>query len=354
MDWLVVLMPFLTLALLTLYRFVGCSFHGGPPTPGCDPPGEGDEIVPRAYEETVLPHPNLESYWPLGGTALFVVDVDPGGTPHPGVQDRAVLPAVPVLFSPATPDPPILDPNAPGLLESAPARPALRVHGGYARVPFTVELNSPGTASDPTLPDFSVEAWVRPEWPVDEVPGFRTVVASRDEFPDGAITRRQGYVLYAGPKVAEEPGDPDIDLTAYYWQVWVGDGAIWRMLKGPRVFDPVTPSQQTVYLAATFRRRTVEGDHELALWINDQVVTKLVATFEPNRAKPLYIGIGAPERPVPDPPAPGEPHRPDPLPPANEGPLFPFHGRIQEAAVYRTWLFTSCVRRRLLDASLTP
>lgn len=361
MDWLTVVTPLAGLVLLALYRFVGCSFEPGVATAGCDPPDEDDEIVARPYETTVLLHPAVESYWPLGGTPVFAVDADPAGPPHPGLQDRAVLAAVPALLSPATPDPPILDPNAPGLLESNPARPSLRVHGGYVQVPYEEALNSPGDPTDPDYrPDFTIEAWVRPEWPVGEVPAFRCVVASRDEFPDGAIVRRRGYVLYAGPWLGA-PGDPDDpsvdpvpDLTTYYWQAWVGNGTEWRMLKGPRVFDPTTPQQETVYLAAGLVKRDATGDHELFLWVNDQKSSRIVTTYAPNRARPFYIGIGAPERPVPAPAAPGEPRRPDPFPPANEGPLFPFHGRLQEVTAYRDDLAESCVTRRLLDGVLPP
>jgi hypothetical protein len=182
------------------------------------------------------------------------------------------------------------------------------VDGGHVSVRYNAVLNPPADTS------FSVEAWVHPEWSADETDLFRCVVASRED--TGA--NKHGYILYAGPVL-----DPTTFATtdpAMHWQAWVGDGTTWLMLVGP----PVEVGQ-TTYLLLTFDGQDPDKPLTLdAITANTDMSTyarwvRSNTDYSPNpeaAARPLYIGMGAPE-----------------IPPTGT-PLYPFLGRLQEIAFY--------------------
>jgi hypothetical protein len=185
---------------------------------------------------------------------------------------------------------------------------SVSVDGGHVSVRYNAALNPPADTT------FSVEAWVLPEWSTSETDLFRCVVASRED--TGAT--KHGYILYAGPVL-----DPTTFATtdpAMHWQAWVGDGTTWRMLVGPLV-----EVGQTTYLLLTFDGQDPGKPLTLdAINANTDMSTyarfvRSNTDYSPNpeeAAKPLYIGMGAPEI----------------LPPGS--PLFPFLGRLQEIAFY--------------------
>ena len=153
-----------------------------------------------------------------------------------------------------------------------------------------------------------------PEWRAGETDLFRCVVASRED--TGA--NKHGYILYAGPIL-----DPTTFATidpAMHWQAWVGDGTTWLMLVGP----PVEVGQ-TTYLLLTFDGQDPDKPLTLdAITANTDMSTyaqfvRSNTDYSPNpedAAKPLYIGMGAPEI----------------LPP--DSPRYPFLGHLQEIAFY--------------------
>ena len=189
----------------------------------------------------------------------------------------------------------------------------MRVNGGYVSVPFSAVLNPPADKQ------FSVEAWVHPEWSADEIDLFRCVVASRED--TGAS--KHGYILYAGPVL--DPTTFAITESAPHWQAWVGDGTTWQMLVGPAV-----DVGQTTYLLLTYAGGTQALTLD-AMNANTDMNTyarsvRSGTIYSPNpaaAAKPLYIGMGAPEI----------------APPGS--PRYPFLGSLQEIAFYDTALTTS-------------
>lgn len=292
-DWLLLALVSLSVtAVLTCFRFTGCTldFDSVGPQPA---PEYGETIKAEAI-----------AYWRLGEPARTGPGdqaKDEKGANHGEYRSTALVAGV---QSPATATPPVLQAGQPGLLAAAPSQTSVRVDGGHVSVPFSAVLNPPADAQ------FSVEAWVHPEWDAGEPDLFRCVVASRED--TGA--QKHGYILYAGPVL-----DPTTFVTtdpSQRWQAWVGDGTTWRMLVG----SPVEVGQ-TTYLLLTYERAT--QTLTLDAIVNPCPETSppprlsMVAVYSPNPDKPLYIGMGATEIVVP----PGQP-------------LYPFLGRLQEIAFY--------------------
>jgi hypothetical protein len=161
-----------------------------------------------------------------------------------------------------------------------------------------------------------VEAWVHPEWSAQEEDRFRCVVASRED--TGAD--KFGYILYAGPIL-----DPTTFVTtdpAMRWQAWVGNGSTWLTLVGPRV-----EVGQTTYLLLTYdggsQTLTLDAISEAtdlgtyAQWVRPSTG---YGRNPAAAARPLYIGMGAPEM----------------VPPGS--PMYPFLGSLQEVAFYNAAL----------------
>ncbi len=295
LDAIVLVAPVALLALVLLFRFVGCAFDSSGLLDGSG----------WDYDGTLLAHPSLVSYWRLG-EAVGPTATDEKAV-NPGTYETVTL-AVDGN-SPATASPPVLNFGAVGLIVSDPARTSLQVDGGFVSVPFNATLN---TAA------FAIEAWVFPEWAAADPLFFRAVLASRDA-PAGVV---QGFNLYAGRNSG------DMADTNIYWQVWLGGGgADWQRLLGP-----VVELGQATHLAATYDGAT------LKLYVNgseDETGTpdaQMAAAYTPNAAQPLFIGMGAPEL---------------------ADPRFPFKGRIQEVAVYNAALSATDIDNHVVAGSTT-
>jgi hypothetical protein len=336
-DWYFLLTPLAVLAVLLLFRFIGCSSFGASddaaietkpgPTPTADP-------VPD-YPGTVLKD-NPVSYWRL--QEKHSAEPSPGATanntPVTGGQAKDEKGNNPGTYKavkvqpPAPPPPP---PPAPNLTDSPPApgtitlestgllelpgaqSTSLFVDGGYVEVPFSNSL---------LLNSFTFEALVRPEWdPNDpkESGRYRTVIAHNalDVPAPPATPKLFGFGLFAGPVPGTAGGFP-------VWQIWLADGTKFTPIKDPiRDFTPVDFSTVN-YLAVTYDApskklnmyvyvRGINLDSGVAHPVND-----VTADFSPAVGKSLLIGM----------------HRP-PAPSAI--PLYhPFKGRIQEVAIYNT------------------
>jgi hypothetical protein len=312
-SWPLALTPLVLLVLLSVIRFVGCKFDSSGTGTG-PPPGLA------TYGDVVLADPNLVSFWRLGepaGTAAGATAVDEKAA-HDGTYRTFNLPANAALMSPATAHPPTLAAGQGSLVFP---QTSVRVDGGYVEVGFAAALNPP---------QFTIEAIVLPEWNPAETGVFRCVLASREETTVAPI-RRHGYILYAGPTL--DPVTAVIVDPTVRWQVWVGTGAnnaLWQWLVGPAVEAGPT------YLAATCDGATLKlfvANEQMDL---DTPGVQMGVTYSPNPGKPLYIGMGAPDRAVPVP-----------------GPLYPFKGRLQEVAVYDAVLPDEAFFSRLVAASLT-
>jgi hypothetical protein len=288
-GWLLGLAPLTLWLALALIRFTGCKFDSS----GL---GFGDGPELASYSDTILAEPDLVAYWRLAeATCEVATQATDEKSAHPGAYRALALPADDLLLSPA----------APGLLECGQEGPfggaAVRVDGGYVHVPFAAALNPA---------EFSVEAWVRPEWPASEMGVFHCVAASREDTGVGGTKR--GFILYAGP-VLDLPTSAEVVDSTLHWQAWVGDGTSWQAVVST---TPVVAEQAT-YLCATYDGTTLTlfaANESMDL---DAPPATASVEYHENPGQPLYIGMGAPERDVPDP-----------------GPLYPFRGQIQDVAVY--------------------
>lgn len=296
-DPVLLVSPIALLAAVLLVRFSGCTFDTSGLGTGWNYPG------------TVMSHPDLVAYWRLGEFAGTVAN-DLGIGPNDGTFTSEGLAEAPQ--SAAAPGTIML--GAVGLIASDAAHTSINVNGGYVEVPFVAALNPA---------QFSAEAWVAAEWAATDVltdgrPPFRAVLSAR-EVVSGET---RGFTIYAGPD-SSTPADDTV-----YWQAWVGDGgANWQILLGP----PVDLDQQT-HLAITYDGTTLQ------LFVNgseDETGTpdaEMTVGFSPNTGSPLYIGMGAPEA---------------------ADPLFPFHGRIQEVALYAAALTAVVIDRDRVMPGMT-
>ena len=224
----------------------------------------------------------------MAGTGPGDTAKDEKGLQDGTYQSTALMAAV---QSPPTSDPPILLAGQTGLLTNFPPDSSVKVNGGHVSVRYNAALNPPADQA------FSVEAWVHPEWSTDETDLFRCVVASRED----TGTNKHGYIIYAGPVL-----DPTTFATtdpAMHWQAWVGDGTTWLMLVGP----PVEVGQNT-YLLLTYDGRdpdkplTLDAISAVTNMSTYERVVRFDTVYSPNpaeAARPVYIGMGAPETPGP-------------------------------------------------------
>lgn len=164
-------------------------------------------------------------------------------------------------------------------------------NGGFVQVGFDSRLN-PATS-------FSVEAWVQPEWKLDETGMVRIVVASDDS------NNFMGYQLHA---TAEN-----------HWAASVGTGKQFVIAK-PDAMNPPTVTPGVVnYLVATFDSTT----NKVTIFVNGswsaEAPIPMGQTFAPAvTPTPLSIAMGDTG--------------------AGMKPQSPFNGEIQDVAVYKAVL----------------
>ena len=341
-EWYFLATPVAVLAVLLLFRFIGCSSFGTSPADDAaveTKPGPGGDPV-ADYAGTVLKD-NPVSYWrfqekhsaepPTGPTVPNTVTAggtakDEKGTNNGTYKSVKVQPPAPpppppapnLSDSPAAPG--LLSLEAPGLLElPGQQSTSLRIDGGYVEVPFSNSL---------LLNSFTIEALARPEWdPNDpaESGRYRTVFAFNTITipPAPATSTAFGFGLFAGPVPGMTGGAP-------VWQVWLADGTTFKPIQDagspgnpPRPFTPVDFTK-TNYLAITYDAPTkklnfyvyvrgIDLDSGIAHPVKDTTASYSPVT---DSTKSLLIGM----------------HRP---PVGSAMPVYhPFKGRIQEVAIY--------------------
>jgi Concanavalin A-like lectin/glucanases superfamily len=325
---LVVLLPIILLATVGLLCFVGC---------GLDVAGMALPAFTQYSDTTVLANSAVVAYWPLGESADNVPAID--RAPHPAngqYIDQVTLPAIypwPAYSVANTPNPDVQSAAAPGSIAFAqpgivagdaiqPANdptqvtPCLVVNGCYVNVPFKSKINPPTS--------FTVEAWVRVDWQMNDENAWRFVLDARDFDPC------KGFAILA----RADDNQPDV----YHWQAIIGNGGngtagfSTATSDDPAITlnDPSLPSGITYYLAATY-----DGPSQtLILYVDGEQRGPKVnpVTYVPNTAQPLWIGAGAPYVPL----------RPQP-PGVVASPLFPFNGAIQDVAIYKAALASDVI-----------
>ncbi len=312
---LVVLLPLMLLGIVGMLCFVGC---------GLNTHGTADPF--SSYSATtVMLNPAIIAYWPLretsdtepaaelisGNTGNYI---DPNTAPplYPWLAFAVQNPPNPDVLSAAAPGDIAF--QQPGLLQGDAVSPdtpdvlfpCVVVNGCYVEVPWNMKFVPQGS--------FTVEAWVRVGWSDTDPDAWRFVLDMRDLNPG------KGFALFA-KNDDDQPGK-------YRWAAIIGNGS-----SGSAGFD-IIPSEELlvtlsgmgttpdpVYLALTFNSAT----NTATLFVDgEQQGTATSISYLPNTAQPLWIGAGAPfvtRRPNQSADQPGSP-------------LFPFHGAIQDVAIY--------------------
>jgi hypothetical protein len=204
------------------------------------------------------------------------------------------------------------------MLEWGPANTSMETHGGFMEIPSSATL---GPAQ------FTLEAVVRPMWsPSGNLGRYYCVL----EFGAPAGKKTRGYALYAGPQDASSPATLQ---TPYRWQLWLGDGTNFKQVTDPSRPPALVEFDKTNYLAVTFDGAKVRlFTYFPGKAIEEVLAVDAAAAYSPSTGLgvPFFIGLGLKLFP-PFPPA---------TPPPPLAQRYPFFGRMQEVALYRTALGT--------------
>jgi hypothetical protein len=300
-EWYFLLAPFAVLAVLLLFRFVGCAqiLELDEYQTADTPSGEPD------YFSTLWQEAALVSYWRLHEThseepGTPTVDNTPvaGGT---ATDERGLNNGVyhSVIVTNSPPDssdaPGTLILEEPGLLLSGGPNTSVFVDGGYVEVPFSNSL---------LLTSFTVEALVFPGWTTAETGIYRTVFAFTDF--------SSGFAVYSGP-------DPANPTSPAVWQLWLGDGTQFQAVNFNHGAPPLVDFTKTNYVAITYDNSSKLANlytYVAGIELDDgpfrPVLDALVA-IQPiaNPAIGFVIGVDR-----------------------TMHPFYPFQGRIQEVAIY--------------------
>lgn len=340
------------LVAVMLLGFAGCTPFSAsdpapdptpPPAPATPPPGSGNPPgsgtpLPDLgdYGNWVVRTADAVAYWRLGDPATVKVlkasDPIPAGAVKTAKDSFNGYDGYHFKLAPATtPDYPHHSPKTtgeiipgvtPGLLQDPPQDnlPCLQVTGGYVQIPWDNHLNPSA---------FTLEAWVSPDPTMfDATPGAQQFFYCLAESagPAGLGQKKTGWGLYLGPQSTVAPLGPLV------WQVWMGDGNKFNQVA---IADTGKTQLTLTYLALTY-----DGAQGLELWlyypeteqdINDLLkssIKKPISPFTFHLNDPtsdgkgdFIIGAGSNLFPVVGTPA----QR-----------LYPFKGKIQEVALYKS------------------
>jgi hypothetical protein len=306
------LVPIGMLAVVWSLCFVGACFPTSGEGPGTATP----------YSNLILGESGLLAYWPLSDAQGSTQAKDLTGNGHDGTYtippDYPAAPANSRVLNPPTANlgqgSIVPGDTGTGDLNLKPA--SVDFEGGYVSIPWA--------ANSPQLKNFTIEAWVKPNWTEAET-GFLWAVF-------GAITPTAGFVLYINDN--------------NNWVIAIGDGTtnnpIDTMVPAALKPSASTPAPIT-YVAMTFG-----ADNFLRLWINPQFGpgpdtsnpmptppnatwtspnTVVYAAVDPTQ-QPLtfFIGAGYNDQPVRTQAG------------VTGAPLYPFQGQIQSVALYQAAL----------------
>jgi hypothetical protein len=331
---LAVLLPVILLGIVSLFCFVGCAFHTG---------GLGPSFT-QYSSTTVLGNPAVVAYWPLSetGDSLAAADLTPN--PDNGQYiDPTTLPAIykwPDYMIPESATTNIESAAGSGTIafaqpgivpgdfgvnttdsDSSALSPCLVVNGCYVNVPLASKIN-PATS-------FTLEAWVRVDWTVNDPHAWRAVLDARDNNPS------TGFAILA----KADDNAPGV----YHWVAIIGSGSagftVAESADPPITLkDPTSGVATSYYLAATY-----DGPSQTLTLYVDGLPSGPGATsavYVHNTTKPLWIGAGAPYVPM-RPQAAG----------VVASPLFPFVGALQDVAIYNAALSAPVIQTHLQNGN---
>jgi len=335
-EWYFWLTPLAVLPVLLLLRFIGCSSftsadgvsYEEKPAPTPPPPTVPDYPKTISGEKDAAGNPVLISYWrfqepgttPIPGTAK-----DEKGLNH-GTYKVATMAKIASDHSPATAQPTgTLTLGAPGLLGFDPADTSMEVQGGFVEVAPSLTLNTP---------QFTVEALLFPMW--DQTPANQGLYYCVMESSGPLGTKKLGFGIYGGPQDASHLNTP------YRWQVWLGNGTQFK-----QVMQTSVPSRPPAliefnkinYLAVTFDGTMLRLYSYFSGKNMDDVLAlqETITAYSPNAGVgvPLFMGMGL------------DLFSPFPTTLKNR---YPFHGKMQELAVYRSALSTDRIASHIMAA----
>lgn len=299
------LVPICMLGVIWSLCFVGACFN----TQGIPGPG---------YSGTVTSDLSLVAYWPLNdliGSPLNMPTQTSGATDLSGNGHNGtykIPPAYPPP-TPATPSVQIINPSVgrgttiiPGDAGSVknPLPASADFEGGYVSIPWS-------TQNSPPLPEFTLEAWIKPSWTETES-GFDWVV-----FGAGA-NNNTGFAIYVNAQ--------------NQWQLTIGNGT---------AFAPLNTNVPVDLASITYVALTCDKNGIMSLWVNpqgqsdttnpppppanwtSQTSTGYVAV-DPTQFVTFFIGAGDNND--------AQTLRTQPM--GGGAPLFPFKGQIQSVALY--------------------
>ena len=355
--WYFLLGALALLVTVMLLGFVGCSAFSAAPDPGDGGngggtgPGGGTPPPPDygPYGNKIMGTNDLVAYWRLGDPAASPVlkasDPIPAGAVKPAKDLKGGFDGYYFKLDPVTTADLVRHSGltggaaipgvTPGLLEAnnQDNLACFQVDGGFVQVPWDNHLNPQA---------FTLEAWVFPD------PGLNTkyyycLVESTG--PTGLGTRKTGWGLYLGP----DPGNPG----HLVWQVWMPfSNKVNQVAVGKYDFIKDASSNPVSQLSLTYLALTFDGSKNLQLFVYfpllemdlDLLETPYLNilipnfTFQPNNPTPdgqgdFFIGAGSNLFPLFGAP----PHR-----------LYPFKGRIQEVALYKSDLSANAGAQTIL------
>jgi hypothetical protein len=287
--------------------FVGCTFS----------PGSAVSDYYQ-YQSTVLSTPGLVAFWPLDDTSGTVA-VDLGPNHFNGTY--TVGPDVPTYNateeSDASPGTFTLNQTniVPGdtvSVNGSPAapNPCVYFNGGYVSVPWQAALGPPTPAQ------FTLEAWVVPNWTLADAqtnPSFRAVVGTATA--SGTPAAFTGFELFATPD--------------NLWSALIGIGS--------QDVTVTTGNNQTIVQGSLYFLVVTYDGSTLTLWVNPADTTQppdgtaAASGYMPLPSPlPLYIGTARPDLPTP---------------------RYPFNGSIQDVAFYNVVLDGKTIEKHYLNGS---
>jgi hypothetical protein len=331
-HWYFLLLPLVVLAVMSLLRFRGCSFH----------PRQSDEYGAAVGDDSPVAWFRLEDApgSTVAKNAAGTADGAYGTAPSPLGPGQPTWRSQAVSVTSLTLG--INDPKLVLLEHDDPFDFSIRVEGAFVQVPADIPALQ-------DLTEFTLEALVFPDWDVATLGNYYCVLELAGLAP-GTLLKSAGFGFYAGPSDTQNPNSP------YSWQVWMGNGSGFQRLEEKKPYTPDDPNNpnpgpivekdQATYLAFTFSQS--QGQAFLYLFTQDRdldyVAYELIpvpyvrvvagVTVSPG----MHIGITA-QGPL-FPPSPGA------IPPL----LYPFIGQMANVAIYNSALTQDALRQHAITA----
>jgi hypothetical protein len=306
-EWVFVLVPFLVLPIVVLFRFVGCAWIAGleegsppektgqttpPPPPPSSPPSPPPQQPPLTpvytnppnYQKYILGEsgnpglvknssvqPNsadVIAYWRLVDAAASTVAKDMKAFQDGLYVEGAVLPAInptPTVPGSEGRNPGHFVPGEDSLINSDKAQKCRYFDGGYVRVPY-----KPGLYTD----EFTIEAWIRTD---TLALGFEHTL-----FDAGGR-----YAAPAGTPVAERG-----------FRIFANRDRSWQMRLGSTKTDlfpapPFVPLGARTHIAVTLQNDGPAGvQKKITLYVDGKATGSVtVPSYAAPHDAPLLIGV---------------------------------------------------------------